>query len=162
MTLSFLLIFLDEVVERVRVHPDKGDVAELGLQVLHEVIVDRIVHHQHFVSPILRCFDEAVVLLDIMRVEHNYPVVLVGLCCLHFFLEFFHRTESAVRVFQQHELYCFFVEFFITQHSILDEHTEVSPLFFEAFPVFLEQVMEFVGYFFGDVARDLADIAIAL
>ena len=60
------------------------------------------------------------------------------------------------------ELVGLFKEFVIGHHTVFHKQAKAFPFFFKLFSVFVENLFQLVGYFFGDMVIDLSHIRIAL
>ena len=157
-----MFIFLHQVVNGIGVYPYKGNLSGFVFQVLHEVAIDRIIHQQHIVSFVFCCFYQAVMFVLIVCVEHNNSIVFVGLSYFDFFLVILNGKEFSIHIFQQHKIHGFVIEFFIRQHTIFDKDTEVLPFTFIFFPLVFKQVIQFFGYFLGNVTGNFPHVTVTL
>jgi len=95
-------------------------------------------------------------------IEVDQLSILVGLVVLNQLLVFVQRKLLAIHIAQQAAFLGFFPKLLFGQDAVLDEDFQVVPFLFILLAVVLEQFVEAVGYFLGDVARDFLDVVVAL
>ena len=120
------------------------------------------VHEQDIVAKVLGRLDVGVLVIGAGGIEEDHFLVLVGLVVLDRLAVILYRVILSVRVLEQGELEGPLAEFLVGEHTVLDEQLEVVPLLLPRGPFVLEDVLQSVGDFLGDVGGYLLDILIGL
>ena len=110
------------------------------------------IHNQYIVALIFGCLNVAVMFVGIVGVQINQIAVFIFLVFTHQSFILFKSKVFAIYIFQQGKFLSTFVEFFIAEHSVLNENFQVIPFFFKISTVFFENFGQAVGYFFGNMA----------
>ena len=159
----WLFIFLDEVVDGIRIHPYKHHRAQFVFQLLHEWPVDhRLIHDEDFIAVIFAGFNLGMLGIRLVGVDEYRFVVLVGLRGFYLLHVFFDGKKLAFQVFHQSVLDGFFVKLLVAEHAVFDEDAQITPFGFKVSAVFVEQFAQFIRHFFGDESTDSFHVAIGL
>ena len=94
----------------------------------------------------------AVMFVGVIGVQINQIAVFIFLVFTHQSFILFESKVFAIYIFQQGKFLSTFVEFFIAEHSVLNENFQVIPFFFKISTVFFENFGQAVRYFFGNMA----------
>ena len=120
------------------------------------------VEQQHAIAFILGCLDVGVLLFLVGGVEVDELVVLVFLIGLDEGLVLVEGEVFAVSVLHQGEVLGTVVEAVLREDAVVDEEFQVVPLLLILLAVLLEDRVQAVGHFLGDVGGDLLHLAVAL
>ena len=101
-------------------------------------------------------------LFQVVGIEVNQVPVFVGLLVLDECLVLVKREILTFHVFQQTEILGPFIEVFLRQHTVVDEDLQVVPFLLILLSVLLEDTIQAVGHFLGNVSTDLLHVAVAL
>ena len=104
----------------------------------------------------------AELLLLVCCIEVDEIAVFVLLCTLDESLVFVEGEIFAVHVFHQGKLFCLVVERLLAEHAIVDKELQVVPLLLILLTVFLEDGLQTVGHFLGNIGGNLLYLTVAL
>ncbi len=124
--------------------------------------VELTVHHKHVIPLFRSRMYVGILSHPIGRVEIHHIAVLIGLLTLYQSAVFLKRIEFALGILHKAELHRRLAEFFIRQHSILDEYPDVVPLVLEVLTVGLEDLFQTRRHLLGDISGDLLHRCIRL
>ena len=135
---------------------------ELLFQHVYHRNIQLSVHQQYIVAFVLCSINVCILFVEVVGIQINQTTVLICLIVFNQSLIFFESIIFAVCIFEQGELICFLVEIFLSKHTVIDENLQVIPFVFKLFTVVLEDRLQTVCHFLGDVCRNLFYIRITL
>ncbi len=154
-----LCVFLDDqVVYHIAVHTGEAGLFQFLLQHADNGNIQLSVHQQHIVPFVLGRFNKAVLLILVVGIKVNKISVLVRLVILNQCLVLFLNITFAVGIGKEGEVLGALVEIVLGKHAVIDENLQVMPFLFKLRTVVLEDGLQAVRYFLGNVCGNLLHV----
>ena len=123
----------------------------LLFQMVDKVCIQLTIHQQHIISLTLGSLDIRVLLFSIRGIQEHHLIIFIRLVSFDQVLVLFIREVFPFRILEQKDTLGSLGEFFIRQHSILDENLQIIPLLLVVFPLIRENIIQTVSHLLRDV-----------
>ena len=156
-------VFLhNQALDDVGIYAGETALFQLLLKHANHWRVKLSVHQKHRVALFLGTLYETVLSFGVVGIEVDQVSFLVGLLVLDERAVFFVGKVFTVNVFEQGKILGALIEILLRKHAVVDEQLQVVPFLLVFLAVFLEERVQPVGHFLGDVGGYLLHIAVAL
>ncbi len=157
-----IVLFLDETVYGIAVNTREAALLKLLLVKIYHSRVELAVEQKHTVTFCLGIFYICILRLLVVCVEIYRHVVLVGLVVFYQCAVFVKSVILAVNILEKGKIFCAVVEIGLRKHSVVYEYLQIVPFALKILTVVLENALQAVGNFLGDVSGDFLDVRIRL